>query len=421
MIRWSESLGLRVKSVKRLIQSHNYRLLSEKFLQFLVWQIKRKTRDLNWRYFTFITSRTEISKDLPRSSTVTVVVTFHRNLTYAHEALLSIKNQTRPPDQIIVVLSDLEFLLDSFRIIIEDLNFPTFESLICKDGSAAENRNASLNLLKSEYVLFLDGDDFLAPMAIEILMFNIGNDSKTIVGADCIFYPTTRIYWVKREITVRLLEIANQVNISTLIPVQILRQMGGFRTSFVRTFHLPEDWDLWLRISRSGMKIFNITTPLFFYRQHAESTTSAQSASTYFLEERWRPLIGVEDDQIWITNASSVESYSISSKPNEIDGYSQTTSLTVILTDCFDEYLVSTLLALQSEYKINYVVCLDADQDAYSHFFRKFGDEISFVSLSMSFLNHITAINYAVGLESKATTVLHVNDSNLNRIIEKSK
>jgi len=258
-------------------------------------------------------------------------------------------------------------------------------------------------------------------MAIEILMFNVSYDSNAIVGADCVFYPTLRIYWVKREVTTRLLEVANQVNISSLIPTKILKGVQGFRTSFVRTFHLPEDWDLWYRISRNGVKIYNITTPLFFYRQHSGSTTSIQSTSTHFLEERWRSLIGIDNKEVWNLKSSIVESHSHILGRDVTSGIPRTNELSIVLTDRFDQHLENSLLAIQTEHKINYVICLNAPQDSYSYFLTKFDGDISFVCLSTSFLNSYVAMNYVAGIVSKASIVHHLNDSKLRRVIEKSK
>jgi glycosyltransferase involved in cell wall biosynthesis len=386
-----------------------------------MWQIETQRQDFKWKYFTYTASRREISQVNPPDFTVTIVVTFHRTLNYAYEALESIKNQTRPPDQIIVVLSDLDSEIEIFRRIVSDLNFPQLEYLICRDGAAGENRNASLEFLKSDYVVFLDGDDFLTPMALEILIFNVSHEPKSVLGTDCIFYPTKRIFWVKRRVTSQLLENANQVNVTALIPTKMLKEIGGFRTSVIRTFHLPEDWDLWMRISRSGVEIFNITTPLFFYRQHSESTTSRQSVSTHFLEERWRPLIGIDNNQIWHSKSSFVNSHLNISQVQSKDIGPQEFDIEIVLADRFDQNLLESLHKLQSERSINYVICLDSSQDAYSYFFAEFGDQISFVSLSMSFINSHMALNYAAYLIQRAAIVHHINDHKLFRIMEKVK
>ena len=149
------------------------------------------------------------------------------------------------------------------------------------ERSAARNRG--LAEVRTRFVMFLDDDDLLVPMAIERLVRGLDAHERSVaaIGAYVVFdesgnrvrrpHPrrvVERDAW--RDVLFHLDAFGSRI----LFRTDVVRAVGGYREGLA----VAEDWDLLLRVSRQG-RLLLIPQLVTEYRRHAGQT----------------PLTGLED------------------------------------------------------------------------------------------------------------------------------
>lgn len=237
--------------------------------------------------------------------TLSLVIVTHGKNPFLIETLKSVANQIFPPHQIIVICSTDEA---TYLEILYTLNQLGIASVVIhtEDGDAAANRNAALEYISGDFVVFLDGDDLLAPSAIMLFLSNA--KMSNAVGASCANFPNHSVYHILPPINEQDLHDYNRLNITACIPASQLIALKGFRSSALVEEHLPEDWDFWRRYTRDYKMILGISTPLYFYRQHHLST-SAQFNSIDGKHQFWKWVVGRSDTNYWIFRKTIVRRF----------------------------------------------------------------------------------------------------------------
>jgi glycosyltransferase involved in cell wall biosynthesis len=204
---------------------------------------------------------------------VSVIVTTHNHAKYLREALESIRAQTHPASEIIVVddgSSDHPETVTAAFAGIEIIHQPN-------QGLSAA-RNTGLKAAHGQYILFLDADDRLTDIALETLVRRLEAhpDCGFVYGAyrlfgtepdwskDCALRPIGRDPY-QTLLTQNCIGMHGTV----LYRRELLAAIGGFDTN------LPacEDYDVYLRMAQNhavscGPEI------LAEYRQHATNMSS---------------------------------------------------------------------------------------------------------------------------------------------------
>lgn len=220
---------------------------------------------------------------------VTVVGLCYNHNRYVLETLESIRKQTYPYLQVILV-DDCS--TDNSVEIVEQ--FLREQNLTWKFVKHEKNQgipkslNEALSIAKGEYVKFIACDDVLLPDCVETLVNAIQPLSKeyAMVYADVLtidesskqfgLTPFTERGWQKEtdvpsgKLFLELSKLCFIPAVSTLM-----------RTSVLHTLRfdeklLFEDWDMWLRISKQYL-IKGIATPVVQYRIHRASMYQQKS------------------------------------------------------------------------------------------------------------------------------------------------
>lgn len=205
------------------------------------------------------------------SASVTVIVVNFNQARFIKEAFTSIRNQTLPPEKVIVVddgsaPTDVE---DLCRLIsetgIETQSFIHDE----KNLGISARLNQALNEVSTEWLLVLAADDVLLPNSIENL-FESAIDSVDVVWGDLdvmdeqgdsLGFSRPRDTWQGTVSThyetpnkpfKDLLKFNNFVpGGMTLIRTKKVVNAGGWDSTIT-----TEDFDLWLRISKSSQFMY---------------------------------------------------------------------------------------------------------------------------------------------------------------------
>jgi glycosyltransferase involved in cell wall biosynthesis len=209
---------------------------------------------------------------------VTVVIPAHQAAPYLRITLESLQQQSALPEAIVVVddgsTDDTALIARQFGVAVMTQE---------KRGPGAA-RNRGVELAKTEFVAFLDADDWFAPDKLQLAVKWLEELQALCIGTDAWIVRDDRIEGRKNQkrvvpsvLTQEALLRANPIICSTVVArTEAIRAAGCFdeHPDLVAT----EDFDLWLRMSvREPIAYLN--EPLTFYRVHQASL----SANTRFV------------------------------------------------------------------------------------------------------------------------------------------
>ncbi|KAJ3338397.1 hypothetical protein HDU93_009562 [Gonapodya sp. JEL0774] len=156
----------------------------------------------------------------------------------------------------------------------------------------SETRNTGVILSKSEYVIFLDPDDYLDQMALEKLAITVRQRITTDTDAYSLPKPKNRrsgyrtsfVYTgvvhfgdhedtVYAEYSAQRLRKENYLTATAAITKASFLQVGGMCSrEKIRYF---EDWEFWVRLAAFGHIGSLLREPLFHYRRHTLGNSAA--------------------------------------------------------------------------------------------------------------------------------------------------
>ena len=140
---------------------------------------------------------------------------------------------------------------------------------------AARNRGAAG--ATSEFLVFLDADDWLEPAFVSRLAEAIRReDSQGRGGAVSHAYCRQRMQerggaavWAVPDWDPLMMMVTNLHPVTALVRRSCFEAVGGFDESMREGY---EDWDLWLRFVEQEWRGVRVAEPLFVYRRHSRST-----------------------------------------------------------------------------------------------------------------------------------------------------
>jgi len=178
----------------------------------------------------------------------------------AAEALKSIVEQTRPPDQIVLVDDGHDH---SGRKLADQFNVELIET---RGRGPAMARNRGVTLAIGEWLAFCDDDDIWLPQRLEKQETRIG-EKVDLIYADALDDEGERLLTGREAREGQVfgsLLLDNWVTTSTVL----LRRRAFVKAhGFEERFCPAEDYRLWLRIGRFGNFAF-VNEPLAAYRAH---------------------------------------------------------------------------------------------------------------------------------------------------------
>lgn len=145
--------------------------------------------------------------------------------------------------------------------------------------------NIALENARGDYIMRLDADDYLDESALLVLSHYLDNHSEIALVYPNYFYVDENCEILDVQKPEKLINGNSLMDIPahgacTLVRKRILKNIGGYNEKF----KAQDGYDLWLKIARR-YQVGNITTPLFFYRQHGASVSNNED---YILETRRR-------------------------------------------------------------------------------------------------------------------------------------
>ena len=196
-----------------------------------------------------------------RQSGIAVVVTCYELGRTLGDALASLREQTYPPAEIVVVDDGSQ---DPYtRSVLAALE-PPIQALRLEHQGPSAARNAGIQRTRSELVLLLDGDDLLAPTYLEkAAALLAARPDLAFVSCGLVAFGNASYHWTPPPYTVAE-SIARGAcgHISTVFRRTLWESVGGFDP----TLPAYEDLEFWLSALELGFVGEIIDEPLLHYR-----------------------------------------------------------------------------------------------------------------------------------------------------------
>lgn len=204
------------------------------------------------------------------TSRVAVIIPAHNAGAFLETGLRSLQQQTRPPDETLVVDDGST---DGTAEICARLGVRHIRQDQRGPGAA---RNRGMAETEAEIVAFLDADDWFAPAKlercadrlVELGATALATDAWLVIG-DSVVRSKNSDRVVPDVVTLEQLLQDNPLICSTVVARrQALLQAGGFDEDPLLV--ATEDYDLWIRLAQRE-PIAYLHEPLTFYRSHPGS------------------------------------------------------------------------------------------------------------------------------------------------------
>lgn len=213
---------------------------------------------------------------------VSVIIPAYNNERFLRDCIESVLRQTYDKYEVIIVndqsTDDTLYLARQYQLKYD------FIKVIDNPQNMGQGycRNHALLHTEGEYILFLDSDDFLEPVALEVAVNRIQDDKSDLVVFDWKYYKTntrTYIYNSKDRFFSKKVLLGDDC-------LELLQTRNYFTVNklYSRNFlinnnikygegYIYEDIEFWVGVSAKASKISLIHSPLYNVRISSTSTT----------------------------------------------------------------------------------------------------------------------------------------------------
>lgn len=199
--------------------------------------------------------------------TVSVIVPCYKYAHYLKECVDSIRSQTYPVHEIIVVNDGSP---DNTSEVAKELGVILVEK---ENGGLSSARNAGIKVATGDYIMCLDADDKLVPGAIEEHV-RLMKDDMTIAQCALMEFGERHAVMVPNNTSLERIMQSNTVYCNAMFPRKAWVESGGFDESVTMRWGY-EDWEFWLRLLALGYKVNTSDFIALRYRVHEGQMTQA--------------------------------------------------------------------------------------------------------------------------------------------------
>jgi glycosyltransferase involved in cell wall biosynthesis len=203
---------------------------------------------------------------------ITVVIPCFNDGYFLEASLMSAVSQTLPPFEIIVV-NDGSTDPRTLRIL-RDLKKPGVIIIDQDNRGLAGARNTGMHNAKGRYVYFLDADDLIVPQCLEKLSGLLEKHESAIAAVSSIQLfggPKHGMLW-GQACNPYVIRIQNQWGAGIMLRNEAVRKHSLWYDESMRSGY--EDWELNIRLAKTGEQILFCQDALYRYRIRKKSLLS---------------------------------------------------------------------------------------------------------------------------------------------------
>ncbi len=201
---------------------------------------------------------------------VSVIIPCYKYAHYLKECVDSVKAQTYPIHEIIVVSDGSP---DNTVEVCAELGVTC---LVKENGGLSSARNYGIKRCTGEYITCLDADDKLTPAAIEEHV-KLMVDDRTIAQCALMEFGERHVINIPNpQTSLERIMQSNTIFCNAMFHRKAWEEIGGFDES--ETMRLGyEDWEAWIRMLAKGYKVNTSDFIALRYRVHEGQMTQATS------------------------------------------------------------------------------------------------------------------------------------------------
>lgn len=209
----------------------------------------------------------------PSAPLVSIIMAAHNSARYLCESVSSVLAQTFS-DWELVVINDgsTDDTADVIRSLVSENPSRRISMLSTADVGPTAARRAGIAHSTGKYILPLDADDRIAPeylaKTVQVLE---ANPKLGVVYVDAFTFGDTERLHRQYEYDFRRLCRENFFAYCSLIRRRAYEEVGGHDAE---NWGYAEDWQLWIRLGAKGWYAQRLAEPLFYYREHPDSSLS---------------------------------------------------------------------------------------------------------------------------------------------------
>lgn len=210
---------------------------------------------------------------MTRQHAISLLMPVRNAESWIREALRSVLEQTRIPDQLVIVDDGST---DASMSIVEELHQPWFTVVNGPGRGVAAALQTGLAAANGDLVARLDADDIALPHRLALQEAAFCDRDLVLCGGWASLSPSRMTRRSFRPPTspsevARYAGLSNPfVHSSVMFRRDAVERVGGYRTESATPY--PEDYDLWIRLIKEGV-CRNLPHELVVYRTHAAGVT----------------------------------------------------------------------------------------------------------------------------------------------------
>lgn len=227
-----------------------------------------------------VAQRTQDVTGWPKISVCVPV--FNAPQNFFEELLASVVGQTYPNWQLCI--ADASDAGKDVKTLVEKQNDGRIAYARCENKGISENTNVAAALADGDYIALLDHDDVLSPNALfEVAKVAHKTGAAFLYSDEALFTTDIKrpsVGHFKPDFSLQYLLNVNYIAHLAAVRQDIFEQVGGLRAGFDGS----QDHDLFLRVAEVAGGAVHIPKVLYYWRQHAASTSTGTAAKPYVRE-----------------------------------------------------------------------------------------------------------------------------------------
>jgi len=214
------------------------------------------------------------------SPLVSVIMAVNRDDGFLHAAIDSVLTQSLKNIELLVIANNCTDELWKQLQLLADRDFRV-RPFRTPFGQLPYNLNMGMQHARGEFVARMDADDLALSNRLELqVRFLQTNTEISVVGGSYLHIDEHgRV--IGRPVALKLepRKIHAHMPFESCMPhpTVMMRRVDAIRVGGYAYGLYAEDWDLWLRMRRAGMRFANLSNIVLHYRIHTGQSTSLQS------------------------------------------------------------------------------------------------------------------------------------------------
>jgi len=193
---------------------------------------------------------------------VSVIIPCYNQGKYLDEAVQSVLKSSYENFEVIIVNDGSTD--DYTNNLLAHYNKPKCTVITTPNNGLAEARNICINQARGEYILPLDADDRISPEYIDEAVSLLDNDKNLgIVYCKVKYFGIKNSEWKLPPYSLNRILRGNIIFCSAFFRKADWKRVGGYKKEMMFGC---QDWEFWLSLIESGVKVYQIPKIHFYYR-----------------------------------------------------------------------------------------------------------------------------------------------------------